>query len=214
MADAIRSEQRLTSELAHELRTPLTAIQGTADLALLRAGPAGRHREDLEEIRTAPERMAETISGLLDLARSGATPEAATSRLRSVVAEAVETAGGERPGLTVDLPVDHVVALPHTLAVRALVPVLDNALRLAEHVRVAAAPDGRGFVAVRVVDDGPGVPADRRDSVFVPGHTDGSGSGAGLGLALARRIARSAGGDVLLDDAVDQTTFVVRLPLA
>lgn len=36
VAMAIRSEQRLTSELAHELRTPLTAIQGSADLALLR----------------------------------------------------------------------------------------------------------------------------------------------------------------------------------
>ena len=36
VASAIRSEQRLTSELAHELRTPLTAIQGSADLALLR----------------------------------------------------------------------------------------------------------------------------------------------------------------------------------
>ena len=214
VAAAIRSEQRLTAELAHELRTPLTAIQGTAELALLRPGLPAGHREDLAEIRVAAERMAATISGLLDLARSGATPEAATARLRSVVAEAVETAGGERPGLTVDLPVDHVVGLPHTLAVRALVPVLDNALRLAEHVRVAAAPDGRGFVAVRVVDDGPGVPADRRASVFVPGHTDGSGSGAGLGLALARRIARSAGGDVLLDDAVGQTTFVIRLPLA
>jgi signal transduction histidine kinase len=214
VAAAIRSEQRLTSELAHELRTPLTTIRGAADLALLRPGLSAEHREDLEEIRVAAHRMADTIAGLLDLARTGATPEAATTRLRPVVAEAVETAGGERPGLTLDLPRDQVIALPHALAVRALVPVLDNALRLAEHVRVSAAPDGRGFVAVRVADDGPGVPADQRESVFEPGRTDGSGSGAGLGLALARRIARSAGGDVLLDDDVAQTIFVIRYPLA
>ena len=147
--------------------------------------------------------MSETISGLLDLARTGATPEAATSRLRAVVAEAVATAGGERPGLTVDVPEDHVVALPHTLAVRALAPVIDNALRLAEHVRVDAAPDGRGFVAVRVADDGPGVPVDRRALRLRAGHTDGSGSGAGLGLALVaadraqrrrRRTPRRRGG--------------------
>ena len=215
VAAAIRSEQRLTSELAHELRTPLTAIRGTADLALLRPGLPPAHREDLEEIRTAAQRMAETISGLLDLARSGATPEAATSRLRAVVAEAVATAGGERPGLTVDLPDGprrRAAAHP-----RRAGPGPGARQRACVSPSTSGSPPRRTDAASSPSassDDGPGVPADRRGSVFEPGHTDGSGSGAGLGLALARRIARSAGGDVLLDDAVDQTTFVVRLPLA
>ena len=46
----IRSEQRLTSELAHELRTPLTAIQGSADLALLRGVDDQEMRHELEQI--------------------------------------------------------------------------------------------------------------------------------------------------------------------
>src|SRR5262249_37969751 len=50
VAMAIRSEQRLTSELAHELRTPLTAIQGSADLALMRGGADDETRADLIEI--------------------------------------------------------------------------------------------------------------------------------------------------------------------
>ena len=44
---AIRSEQRLTSELAHELRTPLTAVQGTAGLMLLRPDLDDDLREDV-----------------------------------------------------------------------------------------------------------------------------------------------------------------------
>ena len=49
-------------------------------------------------------------------------------------------------------------------------------------------------MVVTVTDDGPGVDASLRDSLFEPGATT-TGS-AGLGLALARRIARNAGGDV------------------
>ena len=62
---AIRSEQRLTSELAHELRTPLTTIQGSADLALMRNDLGPTAREDLEEISAAAHRMTSTIATLL-----------------------------------------------------------------------------------------------------------------------------------------------------
>ena len=69
---------------------------------------------------------------------------------------------------------------------------------------------------VRVADDGPGVDDDVRGRLFVPGTT-GAGGGTGLGLGIARRVARSLGGEVLLDDARDPgeatgAVFVLRLP--
>ncbi len=67
-----------------------------------------------------------------------------------------------------------------------------------------------GCVAILVDDDGAGVAASIRDRLFEPGQT--SGGGSGLGLSLARRIARSAGGDVRLDDHDACTRFVVELP--
>ena len=81
VSSAIRSEQRLTSELAHELRTPLTTIQGMADLVLLRDVLPAAATRDIDEISTASQRMAATITALLDLARNEATVLAACREL-------------------------------------------------------------------------------------------------------------------------------------
>jgi signal transduction histidine kinase len=66
-----------------------------------------------------------------------------------------------------------------------------------------------------VLDDGPGVSAEELETVFDPG-TRGSAAngerGAGLGLALARRLARSAGGEVTAEHTSDGGLFAVRLP--
>ena len=81
-------------------------------------------------------------------------------------------------------------------------------------VRVSLGRLGNG-VAFVVEDDGPGVRADERETIFEPG-TRGSaglhdGNGAGLGLSLARRLARSAAGEVRAEPG-DGGRFVVTLP--
>ncbi len=65
-------------------------------------------------------------------------------------------------------------------------------------------------------DDGPGVPPQFAGQLFQPGRradpADGHG-GAGLGLPLARRLARSAGGEVTYDEQhAHGARFVVSLP--
>ncbi|MEZ0580839.1 histidine kinase dimerization/phospho-acceptor domain-containing protein [Nocardioides sp. MH1] len=213
VAHAIRSEQRLTSELAHELRTPLAVIQANADLLLLRRdGLAPELVEQLDEIAGSTRRMAAVIRSLLELART-ASSEALTGlcSLRDAVAEAASSTQGG----VVDVNVDETVrvALPEALAVRAITPVLDNARRLAGRTVVSSKPAGRaGFVDLLVDDDGPGIPTGDRDLVFDAGRT--TGDGAGLGLPLARRIARSMGGDVRVAEGPLSTRIVVTLPTA
>lgn len=210
---AIRSEQRLTSELAHELRTPLTAVQGTADLLALRPDLDAEVRAEVAEIRAGTRRMAETISGLLELARSAsilADPSAAD--LAVAVRQVLDDLGAGA-GVEVDVPSGLHLALPSTLAMRAVAPVVENAVRVATHVRVSVVAARTGFVALAVDDDGPGVAEPVRELIFEPGHTAGPHAGSGLGLPLARRIARSAGGDVRLVTGNTGTRFVIELPV-
>jgi two-component system OmpR family sensor kinase len=216
VALTIRSEQRLTSELAHELRTPLAAVQGNVDLLLLRQDLDHEMREDLGEMHAACVRMSKTISGLIDLARSSSSAAHDSSNsvaevIDEVLRDARSTALARSIAIRVDVDADLVWGVPRDLAVRALTPLVANAARMARtRIQLRAHRSADGSVAVAVEDDGPGVEESRRDIIFRPGET--SGGGAGLGLALSRRIARVSGGDVVLDPTTGPTRFLLRLP--
>ena len=216
VASTIRSEQRLTSELAHELRTPLTAVQGNAELLLMNGSLDEQARLDAEEIMAGCRRMTSTISGLIDLARSTSS---AASTARTSPQEVVDEVLAEldlanaHPGLRVEVDVagHEAWTVPRDLGARALAPVLSNAAHFAvSTVRVSLDRSRPGALSVVVEDDGPGVDADVRDRIFRPGET--TGDGAGLGLALSRRIARTSGGEVSLDERSDMTAFRLTLP--
>ena len=151
--------------------------------------------------------MSETVTALVDLARSGAESFAESSTVEEVVA----AAGGD--GIDVRLSASDralVVALPAALAGRALAPVLDNArAHRAERVVLRACAEA-DRVDLVVEDDGPGIADD--DGLFTPGVRGRQSDGAGLGLPLARRIARAAGGDVRWEPSAEGARFVVRLP--
>lgn len=213
----IRGEQRLTSELAHELRTPLTAVMATADLLTMRDDLDEEVRDDLREVRAACRAMATSVTTLLDLARDNGSRLTATCALAEVVAAVLaEHAVGTHAGAGVDGRVEVDVApglravAPADLAVRALGPLVDNALRAGDRVVVRArAVDDQ--VVVEVDDDGPGLPAGV-DDLFEPGVSHRAGTG--LGLPLSRRVARSLGGEVEVTGRTDArgTRSVLRLP--
>ncbi|WP_445451956.1 ATP-binding protein [Herbiconiux liukaitaii] len=103
---------------------------------------------------------------------------------------------------------------------RVLVNLLSNALRFApEGTRVVvSASTFAGAVQLRVVDQGPGIPADRRDEVFVPfqrlGDTDNL-TGLGLGLALSRGFVEGMGGELAAEDTPGGgLTMTVTLPVS
>lgn len=211
VASVIRSEQRLTSELAHELRTPLTGIQGTADLALLRGVPDERVRADLEQISASAREMGAVITTLLDIARDGTTSGRERCRIAEVVPALVAAAGGRLEVVDLTAASTATVAAPAGLVTRAVAPLVDNASRHGRTQVVLEACDHPDHVELVVRDDGPGVAPEVRDSLFEPGVSHDSG-GAGLGLGIARRIARSLGGEITLGEDPGGASFVVRLP--
>jgi two-component system osmolarity sensor histidine kinase EnvZ len=79
-------------------------------------------------------------------------------------------------------------------------------------VVLSALEAGRS-VLVMVDDDGPGIPAERRESVFRP-FESGAAGGTGLGLTIARDIVRAHGGDITLEDSpLGGLRARIRLPL-
>ena len=217
VASAIRSEQRLTSELAHELRTPLTTIQGSADLALLRGVEDPEARRDLEQIAASSREMSGVIATLLDIARDGALRERdQTCELADVVPALVASVPA---GVRVDDGTTGStarIAAPAQLVARAVVPLMENAARHARGRIALSALERHDTVELRIWDDGPGVAEDLRDRLFDPGVTSAAG-GAGLGLGIARRVARTFGGDIALAAPEGSrqdpgASFVVTLP--
>jgi signal transduction histidine kinase len=74
---------------------------------------------------------------------------------------------------------------------------------------------GNASVVVRVIDDGPGVPADALPRIFEPFFTTkAKGEGTGLGLGIARQIVAKHGGDMRCESEPGRTVFEVRLPVA
>lgn len=96
--------------------------------------------------------------------------------------------------------------------------LLDNALDAAPatgKVQVLAGRDSSHTVVVRIVDNGPGVPAELRDRIFDPFFTTKPmGQGIGLGLDIARRLVRHNQGAIDFDSTPGRTEFRVTLPIA
>lgn len=209
VAGALRNEQQLTSELAHELRTPLTAIRGEAELGMMTTSDP-KLRERFGRVVDVVDRMSTTISSLVAIARNAPRPDArtTTSALVTTTLEHLDTAG---IAVSVDVG-DIEISAPPELTVRALAPVVENAVRHASSsVTFTVTTDDR-TVDITVSDDGEGMGADDAESVFVSGHRGPRSDGAGLGLALARRIARTLGGDVRVTSTSRPTSFTLSLP--
>jgi signal transduction histidine kinase len=95
--------------------------------------------------------------------------------------------------------------------------LIDNAIDAAPvngHVTVTAAREGANIV-VRVLDDGPGIHPDIKESIFDPFFTTKAvGEGTGLGLDIVRRIVQWHKGEIEVDSQPGQTEFRIRLPVA
>ena len=189
-----------SAELAHELKNPVAAIRSAAEA--LRGGPPDAARaERLGRILAdSSQRLDDVVTALLELSRAEA---GLTDRARSPVDLAALVqgiAGGlETEGVEVQVtgePELVVSGVPEALE-SALRNLLANAASFAAsrvEVRLERLPAG---AAVRVSDDGPGIPSESLPHVFDRFFTTRRpAGGTGLGLALVRAVAEAHEGDV------------------
>jgi len=203
----VADRTQMLAAVAHDLRTPLMRMR----LAAETAEPA---------LRDALARDAEEIDALvasfIAFARDDPSQDARVRLDIAALAQSIaddRAAAGDRA--TYHGP-DRVVILGQPLGLkRMLANLVDNALRHGGSARVSLSESG-GAVDIAIADDGPGIPADRRDDVFQPfvRLNPDSAAGAGLGLAVVQSVVRAHGGTVAIDDAPGGGAVVrVRLPL-
>jgi signal transduction histidine kinase len=210
LAALLRHEQQVTEELSHELRTPLSLITAETDLLGARRRTTAETDAAVARISEGASRMQGILETLLSAARSRSQDTTARSELRLVVDTAVAHLTTTAQVTVTAEPAGVAAGVDPDIVERILAPLLDNASRYAvSSIGVAIGVDGTSAV-VRIADDGPGVDPALGDAVFEPGRRDAKTSpyGSGLGLALARRLARAAGGELLLANGA----FELRLP--
>ncbi len=224
LAASLRHEQLFTAELSHELRTPLARIATEVELALKHERVGDEYRESLRAVSRSTAQMTRTVDALVAAARQEAGLARTTSDARDAVARAVEEI---RPAAA-EHGVEIVLRLPRApvrvgvdleLLAQIVRPLLENALLYGRSRADVVLADSGTAAVLEVVDDGPGVRFDEQDKIFEPGARGSAADGvvergAGLGLALARRLARSAGGEIEAEPSSGVGRFVLQLPLA
>jgi signal transduction histidine kinase len=223
LAASLRREQRFAAELSHELRTPLARVSGEAELALARERPVSEYQEAFQSVYRDAQQMTVTVDGLVAAARQESGLARSTSDAREAVLRASETAKPLATTARIELVVNSPrapvrVALEGELIDRILQPLLENACHYGRSRVEITVAESDTKALISVSDDGRGVTAEERETIFEPGvrgeSADSRRDGSGLGLALALRIARSAGGNIAAVADSDGGHFVVELPLA
>jgi two-component system, OmpR family, sensor kinase len=220
LAASLRHEQRFSAELSHELRTPIARVLAESELALRRERPPQEYREALAIVHRNAEQLAKIVDALVAAARHEAAGVRGTADAHSVAREASAGLLGEGVDLEiVEQGAPLRLGVDADLAERILQPVLENASRYGASQVSVSIERRDSTVRYVVADDGPGVGDDERETIFEPGVRGRVGEaggldGAGLGLSLARRLARSAGGDVEALTDLPGGRFLIRLPAA
>jgi PAS domain S-box-containing protein len=189
-----RQNERLeefTSVVSHDVQNPLNVAQGRLQMAMEEC-----ESPYLEEVEGALERIEALVTDLLELAKHG---DAATDLADVDLAAIVEGCWSnvETTGADLEIRTDRTIRAD------------DNQLKqVLENLVVNAVTHGGGDVTVTVgdledgffvEDDGTGIPAAERESVFEAGYTR-SEDGTGFGLNIVEQVATSHGWDVTLTE--------------
>jgi two-component system sensor histidine kinase GlrK len=224
-------KNRFLRHVSHELKTPLTALrEGTELLHDQVAGPlAPTQRQVVSIMRDNSVKLQRLIEELLDYQRAlhaAASLEVKTLSLHNLVQEAAQShelaAQAKGVRLTIDAQSASLEADPQKL--RSIVDnLISNAVKFTPPggtitVRARALA---GEAVIEVMDTGPGVPPEERESIFnlfFRGRTKAEASsrikGSGLGLAIARELVEAHGGQiaVVTDGSSHGAHFRVTLP--
>lgn len=223
-----RLKTRFFSNVSHELRTPLALILGPLKKTISEPGLSESVRCSLELMQRNAQLLHHHVSDLLDISKI----EAGRMSVRYSqldLAHLLRVMASHFEGVAADRAIRYSISAPEVLATqtdgekiqRILLNLLSNAFKFV--------PDGGSIdlmlenqddqAIIRVMDNGLGIPAEMRGSVFerfyqVDGYAARPQGGTGLGLSIVKEFAELLGGTIVCGEAPEKgALFILTIPL-
>ena len=210
LKQAFEREQRFAADAAHELRTPLAALKTQAQVALRSANMQER-QSHLKQVIAGVDRCTHIIQQLLTLCRMGdesITLENPTDiELEKLAAEVISQIAPSAIDKSIDIELitkgKSFTLIGNATGLYALIRnLVDNAVRYTPEggqVKITLLEKNH-YISIKVIDNGPGIPAELRSRVFerffrILGN---KAQGSGLGLAIVLQISKLHHGNVTL----------------
>ena len=222
LEEMVESKDQFIASVSHELRTPLTAVLGLS--RELETNMSAFDPSDVAEfvgmISDQATELSHIIEDLLVAARAdigtlAVRPERmdVTATVEALIAPSLKFAGNTEVQLVGEAPLAFADGVRFRQVFRNL---LTNAHRYGGDEVTVELGTRDDLVLVAVVDNGPGVPNDREDAIFMPyerAHSEPSQPGSvGLGLAVARQLTRMMNGDLTYTRIANRTRFEITVP--
>jgi len=206
--------------VSHDLRTPLATIKAsvTSLLETNVAWTVDQTRAFLRAILQETERLNRVVGRLLDASRV----QVGAVHVFLLPVGLDEIVSSALPGLA-DVGARVFVEIPESLPQvqtdpalmeRVVANLIENALTWSpddQQVRVTAG-EVAGRIDLRIIDRGPGIPSDDRETIFQPFQRlsdSTSASGVGLGMAVARGFLEAMGHELAIEDTPGGGTTMV-----
>ena len=222
-----RERYEFFSAIGHELRTPLTSIRGYLETLLDDEIDPPTARRFLETARREALRMGRLLEGMFEFSLLDLSSEALAGQscsLDSVLSQACEVVrpAAESRGMRIHRTgaAGMRCMIDPDACLQLLVNLIDNAVKYGREGGIvrAGVRNGGAEAIVSVEDDGPGIAAHERESIFalrVRGASAGTRPGTGIGLAIVKLIAERAGGGVkVVESELGGACFEVSLATA
>jgi signal transduction histidine kinase len=219
-AERMSAIGRMACSISHDMRHSLTAIYANAEFLESHNICASVRADLLLEIQEAVLAMTERIDSLLQFG-SGRKNPLIHARISLVVDKAVAAVKFHPDGRNVSITLGKFPSTEADIDARNLESAIYNLLLNAcqAAARSTHVPEVKVHLTevderiyLTILDNGPGVPASVRRTLFDPFVTAGKPNGTGLGLTLARRIAEEHGGSVRLEKSSrERTVFTLTL---
>lgn len=221
---------RLTRVLTHEIMNAVTPITSLSDtlLTLMNEADASDPSASQEEIRNGLQTISSTGKGLLSFVENYRrftripTPEPSLFYVKAFLQRMVDLARHQHAEAHVVyqlevVPDDLILYADESLVSQVVINLLKNAIQAIEsggytgtegRICLRAYCNEAEAVLIEISNNGPAIPADIAEHIFIPFFTTKEG-GSGIGLSISRQIMRLSGGSITLLPK-GETTFVLK----